>query len=34
MIGIGTCGAINPANKDESLIITDAAVRLEGTTRQ
>src|SRR5574340_754605 len=34
MIRVGTCGAINPGAKVGSLIIADAAVRLDGTTRQ
>jgi uridine phosphorylase len=34
MIRVGTCGAINPRAKVGSLIIADAAVRLDGTTRQ
>lgn len=34
MIRIGTCGAINPRSKVGSLIVAEAAVRLDGTTRQ
>ncbi len=34
MIRVGTCGAIQPTAKVGSLIIADAAVRLEGTSRQ
>jgi uridine phosphorylase len=34
MIRIGTCGAIDPQSKIGSLIIADAAVRLDGTTKQ
>jgi uridine phosphorylase len=34
MIRVGTCGAIDPAAKVGSVIIADAAVRLEGTSRQ
>lgn len=34
MIRVGTCGAINPRSKVGSLIISEAAMRLEGTTRQ
>ena len=34
MIRIGTCGAIDSRAKLGSLIIPDAAVRLDGTTRQ
>jgi len=33
MIRVGTCGAIHPAAKVGSVIIADAAVRLEGTSR-
>jgi len=34
MIRVGTCGAIDSRAKVGSLIIADAAVRLDGTTRQ
>jgi uridine phosphorylase len=34
MIRVGTCGAINPRAKLGSLIIAEASVRLDGTTRQ
>ena len=34
MIRVGTCGAIQPSEKVGSLIIADAAVRLDGTTKQ
>ncbi len=34
MIRIGTCGAIIPKAKVGSLIVADAALRLDGTTRQ
>ena len=34
MIRVGTCGAINRRAKVGSVIIADAAVRLDGTTRQ
>jgi uridine phosphorylase len=34
MIRVGTCGGINPRAKVGSLVIADAAVRLDGTTRQ
>jgi uridine phosphorylase len=34
MIRVGTCGGIDPGAKVGSLIIADAAVRLDGTTRQ
>jgi len=34
MIRIGTCGAITPKAKVGSVVIADAAVRLEGTTMQ
>lgn len=34
MIRVGTCGGIDPAAKVGSLIVADAAVRLDGTTRQ
>ncbi len=34
MIRVGTCGGISPEAKVGSLIIADAAVRLDGTTRQ
>jgi len=34
MIRVGTCGAIHPAAKVGSVIIADAAVRLEGTSRE
>ena len=34
MIRVGTCGAITPAVKVGSLIIADAAVRMDGTTGQ
>ena len=34
MIRIGTCGAIDPRAKVGSLVIAEAAVRLDGTTRQ
>jgi uridine phosphorylase len=34
MIRVGTCGAIQPFAKVGSLVIADASVRLEGTTRQ
>ena len=34
MIRIGTCGAIDPRAKVGSLIVAEASVRLDGTTRQ
>lgn len=34
MIRVGTCGGINQAAKVGSLIIAEASVRLDGTTRQ
>ncbi len=34
MIRIGTCGSLHPAAKVGSIIIADAAVRLDGVTRQ
>jgi uridine phosphorylase len=34
MIRIGTCGAIDPRAKVGSLIVAEAAVRMDGTTRQ
>jgi len=34
MIRVGTCGAISPKARVGSLIVADAAVRLDGTTRQ
>ena len=34
MIRVGTCGGISPGAKVGSIVIADAAVRLDGTTRQ
>jgi len=34
MIRVGTCGSISPKVRVGSLIIADAAVRMEGTTSQ
>ena len=34
MIRVGTCGAINPDTKVGSVIIADAAVRMDGTSSQ
>jgi len=34
MIRVGTCGAISPRAKVGTLIVADAAVRLDGTSRQ
>lgn len=34
MIRVGTCGSIQPSVKVGSLVVAEAAVRLDGTTRQ
>jgi uridine phosphorylase len=34
MIRVGTCGAISPRSRVGSVIVADAAVRMEGTSRQ
>lgn len=34
MVRVGTCGGIDPRAKVGSLVVADAAVRLDGTTRQ